>query len=167
MTTRPRPRPMRLVAVIAVGLVVRAPVALAQPAPAPPAPRRSIGLMAAGIAALGGSYAFTALVGLQMRSGGAGAEPGYYCPGCDGVGSRLLIPIVGPWLALPAAEGTDGKVLTAVMGTAQVAGLVLTVAGTSRFIASGKAEGDEPRSALAFGVAPLREGAFATAWGRF
>jgi hypothetical protein len=126
-----------------------------------------MGLLAAGLATLGGSYAFTALVGWQMQSGRADGSSGYYCPGCDGVGSRLLIPIVGPWLALPAAEGADGKILTAVMGTAQVAGLALTVVGTSRFLASGRPEAVERRPALAFGLAPLREGAFGVMWGAF
>jgi len=107
--------------------------ALAEEADAEPGTRK--GMMIAGWATTGGTWAFTALVGLTMIQVGLEAESDPYetCLNCYSAGSRLLIPIVGPFVAMPVADGTDGKAVSFVMGAAQVTGLALGIAGTSRF----------------------------------
>ncbi len=93
------------------------------------------GMMIAGWATTGGTWGLTALVGLTMIQMGleADSDPYTECVNCYTAGPRLLIPIVGPFLALPVADGTDGKVVTFVLCAAQVTGLSLGIAGTKRF----------------------------------
>ena len=105
-------------------------------APPPRRKGRSVGLMIAGLATLGGSYLFTLAVGLQLSSEDD-LGPYEVCLNCD-KGDLLYIPIIGPWLFLDYADGTDGKVLTAIMGIAQATGVVLTIFGISKFISSGQ-----------------------------
>lgn len=106
--------------------------------PEPPWPRK--GLMIAGWATLGGGYLFSALVGLEIMQRDLEAEQNsnaFYkeeCLNCDETGPYMLIPLIGPFLAMPAADGTDGKVICALMGGVQVTGLVLGIVGTSIFV---------------------------------
>ncbi|HVR60502.1 MAG TPA: hypothetical protein VMU50_01310 [Polyangia bacterium] len=106
-------------------------------APRPRPPRRPKGLLIAGPIVLGATYAFTALAGLVLISHGDGTQSdGTVCLNCETQGTRLLVPILGPWLALPAANGSDGKTFSALMGLAQATGVLLTVIGISRYSAS-------------------------------
>jgi hypothetical protein len=94
-------------------------------------PEVSAGMMIAGGAIALNSYALSALVGLEMLS--YDPAPYSYCANCSSVGPLLLIPIVGPFAAIPSADGTDGKILCALMGSAQVTGLALGIGGIAKF----------------------------------
>jgi hypothetical protein len=90
----------------------------------------------------------------------------------------MLIPVLGPWLALPDFYG-NGTVIAALLGTAQAAGLVTAIVGGA--IAAQPPSTDEPdrarsphpagkgqsSSSVSFGVSPTRDGAFGFASGRF
>jgi hypothetical protein len=122
-------------------------------------PRRSKGLLIAGPIVLGASYLFTAYVGLLMLSGDYEMDPGTYCVNCDTVGSRLLIPILGPWIAMPEADGQDGKTVVALMGLAQAAGLIMTIAGIARYSATNPDRATAAnRNRLQFAFVPTRDG---------
>jgi hypothetical protein len=110
--------------------------------------------MIAGLATLGGSYLFSALVGAALE--GHEWTPGETCTNCD-KGRLFYIPIAGPWLALPHADGTGGKALTALLGVAQATGLVLSILGISKFVRS--AEVEQAATRFGFDVGPLPGGA--------
>jgi hypothetical protein len=78
----------------------------------------------------------------------------------------LLIPIFGPWIALPDADGADGKTVCAVLGLAQAAGVIMTVVGIVRFVQSGAPQ-PSASSGLMIGMAPTRGGAMASAGATF
>jgi hypothetical protein len=126
--------------------------------------RRPKALLIAGPIVLGASYGFTALVGLELVSGNV-QKPGEVCTNCNSIGSRLLIPIIGPWLALPDANGSNGKALTAVLGLAQATGLVLTIVGISRY----KSAVDATAAAgnVTFAFVPSQGGGLGLLGGRF
>jgi hypothetical protein len=111
--------------------------------------------MIAGFSTLGGTYLFTALVGLTMLSG-VSTQPGEVCTNCQSVGGKLLVPIIGPWLALPEADGADGKGISAALGVAQGVGVVLTVIGVSVYVNS---KSDTSARISSFGVVPTPGGA--------
>ena len=124
------------------------PLGARQRPPAPEPRRRSrIGLMIAGWATFVGSYLLSALVGLEMMSGSA-TGPGEVCLNCDTVGPRLLIPLVGPFLAIPEADGTDGKVVVGLLGSVQAIGLLLGTIGTALFAIDRAAIADERLAGL-------------------
>jgi hypothetical protein len=129
--------------------------------------RRSKGLLIAGPIVLGASYGLTALVGLQMMSYNTN-NPGSYCENCDTAGPRLLIPVLGPWLATPYADGDDGKAVTVVLGLAQATGVILTIVGISRYAASapGRTTAANPRG-LQFALVPDRGGGLGVLGGAF
>ncbi len=122
--------------------------------------RKGVGLLIAGGATLLVSYAFTALVGLTMLSGEA-TPSGATCLNCESVGTAFLIPVVGPWIALPNANGaTGGQVVAAILGVAQAAGLGLTITGIVLVATSGQPSNEGPPP-LSFQLTPLPGGAFA------
>jgi hypothetical protein len=118
--------------------------------------RRSFVPMVVGFGVLLGGYAFSAAVGARLES-----DETPNCLNCK-YGSRLFIPILGPWLLLPDANGSAGKALTAVMGAIQGAGLLLSIYGVARFVSTGQSSDDEARAErfnLAF--TPLHGGGYA------
>lgn len=126
---------------------------------APPRRRRKIGLMIGGLATLGGSYLFTAAVGSSMLDGRS-TEPGTVCTNCDEVGPKLFVPVAGPWLAMGDTDD-DGKAVLALLGVAQLTGVVLSIVGTSVFASSGSGHANAGELHLA--VAPLPSGGVAMA----
>lgn len=100
-----------------------------------PSPRPRRGLMIGGLATFGGGWLFSALVGLLMLSG-EGTDEGEVCINCDDVGPMLLIPLVGPFLAIPDADGTDGKVVAGLLGGVQVLGVILAAVGIGIYVSS-------------------------------
>lgn len=114
-------------------MVETVPVSPAPPPPGyeqmdlPPRPRKA--LMIAGWSSFGGVYLITALSGLLLLSGDA-TGPGEECTNCDEVGPRMLIPLVGPFMAIPDADGADGQVVCAILGVLQIAGLSIGITGT-------------------------------------
>jgi hypothetical protein len=130
-------------------------------------PRRSKGLLIAGPIVLAATYGFTAYVGLIMLSGDLENEPGTVCLNCETVGTRLLIPIIGPWLALPEADGDDGKTLSALLGLAQATGVLLTIMGISRYMASDPNRVAANRGRVNFAFVPSAGGGFGMLGGTF
>jgi len=98
------------------------------------------GMMIAGWAVTLNAYALSALVGLEMLT--LETSPGTYCANCSSVGPLLILPVVGPFIAIPQADGTDGKVLCSLMGAAQATGLALGIAGTAKFKRERQAQRD-------------------------
>jgi hypothetical protein len=129
--------------------------------------RRPKGLLIAGPIVLGASYAFTALLGLTMQSTDTTSD-GAYCVNCQTVGTRLMIPLLGPWLAMPEADGSDGKMLTAMLGLAQATGLVMTIVGISRYAASAPDRTTAAsRGGLQFALVPSKGGGLGVLGGSF
>jgi hypothetical protein len=73
-------------------------------------------------------YLFTAVVGLEWWAQGESMTGGQVCTNCDAA-PLLFIPIAGPFIAIPEADGTDGKAIAGVMGGLQIAGFCVLVAG--------------------------------------
>jgi hypothetical protein len=121
--------------------------------------------MIAGLVTFGASYALTALVGLELASGDA-TSPGTYCTNCDSA-PLLLIPLAGPWIFLPDADGGDGKAVSAILGVAQATGLVLSIWGIAKFMNSAPADQARAMPRLMLGVAPTPHGAYSSMHLRF
>jgi len=120
--------------------------------------------MIAGLSTLGGSYLFTALVGLELLSY-EDSHPGERCLNCDSTGSALLIPIVGPWIAMKDAnQDKGGPLVCAILGLAQATGVVLSIIGIHQYTASGQPEAETNEvskgyfSNVKIGLAPVRGG---------
>ena len=148
-----------------------------QPAPvgASPAPRpRRIGLIVGGATTFGVGYGLGVL--LAFASLGSTNE---MCPCSTSNHERgyLLIPVVGPWIAMGSAHGGDTGAL-ALLGLVQATGVALTVGGIVRYVSDGtSAEGSgdapgahrawsRPSAFMSFGVLPTRDGAFGFLSGR-
>lgn len=119
-----------------------------QPAPQPyyatePAPvyagpkKRRKGMMVGGWVMLGGSYLFTALTGAIIADGkGVCSEP----ERCNRVGTYMLIPVAGPFIAIGPSNTAVGSFFLGFAGLTQVAGLVMGIAGTAMYVADGRAQ---------------------------
>jgi hypothetical protein len=136
--------------------------------------RKHVGLLVGGLITLGASYGFTAAVGFELMSRSATSSSGgsSICTNCDTVGGRLLIPLAGPWAALPASA-SDGKPILVGLGIVQAVGLILTIAGAERLSADNSADDDvgppdrrppspqwRSNGRVGFLVVPSRDGAF-------
>ncbi|MBN2801513.1 MAG: hypothetical protein JXR91_00310 [Deltaproteobacteria bacterium] len=96
----------------------------------PPRPRK--GLMIAGWAILGGGWAFSVLTGAMLLSEMT-VDPGEECLNCTTTGSRLMIPLAGPFLAIPYADEGAGQVVAGTLGIIQVTGLIIGIVGTAKY----------------------------------
>lgn len=119
-------------------------VVTAPPAPAPPPPvyvpppvnpriaalkhqrNSGIGMTISGYTLFGTSYLISALVGTisidyARDVGGSGTY-----------GRRMLIPLAGPFAAIPRADSATGGLFTGLIGVVQVTGFVLGTAGAIR-----------------------------------
>jgi hypothetical protein len=119
--------------------------------PPPQKPHRSKALLIAGIATFGGAYLFSAAVGLLWwtANDNGSLKGGEVCGNCD-AGPKLFLPIAGPFWAIPDADGADGKAVAILMGSAQIVGLGLLIAGII-YVSSG--DDDEKAEEKRFGVA--------------
>jgi hypothetical protein len=97
---------------------------------APTIARPRKGLMIAGWATLGGSYLFSVLVAAMLYEKDVNPGAGKVCLNCRAEGDALLIPLVGPFMAIPKADGADGKAVVAIIGVVQLAGLAMGIVGT-------------------------------------
>ena len=123
-----------------------------------PAPRRK-GLMIGGLTTLGVTYLVTVLVVLRDLGGGTNGMT-YACGDECKARPRLMVPILGPWLAMPYAGQHNAPMFT-FLGLAQAAGVVLSIVGISRFVS------DAPTHRVSVGVLPVSDGAFGFATARF
>jgi hypothetical protein len=119
--------------------------------------------MIAGLSTLGGSYLFTAMVGLSLLDY-ENTHPNERCLNCDSTGSALLVPIAGPWIAMKDANGDNGgPAVCAILGLAQATGVVLSIIGVQRFMDSAPPEGagttvSKGLTNMHVGLAPVRGG---------
>ena len=93
------------------------------------------------------------------------------------IGRALLIPVLGPWLAMGTSANRKLPLL-ALLGIAQATGVALTIAGIVRYSADsaaaeapGEAAGarrarSRPSGFISFGMLPTRDGAFGFLSGR-
>ncbi|KIG13912.1 hypothetical protein DB30_07407 [Enhygromyxa salina] len=86
-----------------------------------------LGMTISGYTIFGTSYLISALVGtisldLAADVGGTGVY-----------GKRMLIPVAGPFLAIPRADSATGGLFTGFLGVVQIGGLVLGTAGAIKF----------------------------------
>jgi hypothetical protein len=112
----------------------------------PPPPKRKKGLLIAGVATFGGGYLFSALVGYLAYSEATVPE-GQRCVNCKETGRRMFVPVVGPFWAIEVADGTDGKVVSGLMGAVQVIGLGLTAWGVILYVNSGPPDEEDEEGA--------------------
>lgn len=85
-----------------------------------------IGMTISGYTLFGTSYLISALIGTisidyARDVGGSGTY-----------GRRMLIPIAGPFIAIPRADSATGGLFTGLIGVVQVTGFVLGTAGAIR-----------------------------------
>jgi hypothetical protein len=85
-----------------------------------------IGMTISGYTLFGTSYLISALIGTisidyARDVGGAGKY-----------GRRMLIPLAGPFMAIPRADSATGGLFTGLIGVVQVTGFVLGTAGAIR-----------------------------------
>ncbi len=99
--------------------------------------KRRKGMMVGGWVMLGGSYLFTALTGAIIADGkGVCSEP----ERCNRVGTYMLIPVAGPFIAIGPSNTAVGSFFLGFAGLTQVAGLIMGIAGTAMYVADGRAQ---------------------------
>lgn len=126
-------------------------VVVAEPAPAPPPPvlvapapaqptlfdpqraglmhdrNSGLGMTISGFTMFGTSYLISALIGtISIDYADSVGGSGKY-------GRRMLIPLGGPFAAIPRADSATGGLFTALLGVIQVGGFVLGTAGAIKY----------------------------------
>lgn len=102
-----------------------------------------IGMTISGYTLFGTSYLISALIGTISLD--YAADVG----GSGKYGRRMLIPIAGPFIAIPRTDSATGGLFTGMLGVVQAAGFVL---GTAGAIKLGRANRDLRLSADAGGL---------------
>jgi hypothetical protein len=139
-----------------------APVTLAGKPEAPV--RRRKGLLIAGSITLGASYLVTVLTGVGVMNHDPLKNPDLKCTECDTVGKLYLLPVLGPWLAVPIDK--DLRAASVLLGIGQGVGLTLAIIGYSSFSKS-KPQAVAGLSQLRLGFAPTGGGGLGAVQGRF
>ncbi|PRQ07670.1 hypothetical protein [Enhygromyxa salina] len=86
-----------------------------------------LGMTISGYTMFGTSYLISALVGTISLD--YAADVG----GTGTYGRRMLIPIAGPFMAIPRADSATGGLFTGFLGVVQIGGFVLGTAGAIKF----------------------------------
>lgn len=110
----------------------------------------SKGLMIAGWIMFGVSYIISAVTGaamLDLNEGGLCGDE------CKNVGGALLVPVAGPFIAMAWSGSHLGRAMLALMGAVEVAGLVMGIIGTMRYVSGMRAY----RKAMRHGGIPVTE----------
>ena len=132
------------------------------------------------MATLGVSYTLSAMAGIDsLSSYNGGTVCNINNGACVGTGNPagrdLLIPVLGPWLAMRDVREVP---VLALLGIAQATGVALTLAGIVRYSADGAAAEAPGEAAgvrrarsqlsgfISFGMLPTRDGAFGFLSGR-
>jgi hypothetical protein len=102
-----------------------APAPYPYPPPEPPR-RRGKGMMIASWSIFGGAYLSTVVLGAALIDGDTTTS--------RRMGTRLLVPLVGPFLAAPTADEALTTMGLVFIGLAQVTGFALGTAGTVLFV---------------------------------
>jgi len=107
-----------------------------QPPPEPPR-RRGKSMMIAGFVTFGASYLSTAFVGAAAldtsREFGGTTDTQ-----SQRLGTALLVPVVGPLIAIPNIESYLGSIFSVLSFVAQAGGLSLGIAGAVRYTRDGR-----------------------------
>lgn len=98
-------------------------------------------MMISGIAVLGATYMVGAITGAILLDVDS-------CDNCRELGTFLLIPVAGPFLAMGPAE--NGRAFLALFGLAQTAGAALMIGGIVKYVRSKK----QAEAAYAFKLSP-------------
>jgi hypothetical protein len=83
--------------------------------------------MISGIAVLGATYMVGALTGAILLDVDS-------CSNCKDLGTYLMIPVAGPFLAMGPAD--NGRAFLALFGLAQSAGAALMIGGIVKYVRS-------------------------------
>jgi hypothetical protein len=114
--------------------------------PVPPAPhvdkpvaKRRSGLMVAGLFTFGGTYIATAINGAYIyehcdRARDEGA--------CRQMSTKMLIPVAGPFMAMKDSSVRSNQVKLGILGGAQAAGALMSVAGIVMHVRDGQKPGN-------------------------
>lgn len=89
-------------------------------------------MTAGGFTTFGATYLLSAIVGAVRidTAEGAGTTPSNdQVADRKAFGTRMFIPVVGPFIALPKVSTATGGLFTGLLGVAQVAGISLGIAG--------------------------------------
>jgi hypothetical protein len=103
-----------------------------EPPPPPPRRTRGKGMMIAGWSIFGGTWITSIAIGAAFLD--TDTPSGYY------YGRRLMIPVLGPFLAAGGDDSASGTMAYAFLGLAQTAGLALGIAGTVLFARDRKSQ---------------------------
>lgn len=112
-------------------------------------------MTAVGFSVLGGSYLVSSLTGAIVADTRDDER-------LERFGRRMIIPVVGPWLALQYTDSATGAWFTGLAGVAQTAGLVVGTIGAVR-LARNRAD----RQRLTFTSSPILGGGQVGLSGRF
>jgi hypothetical protein len=123
--------------------------------------RRGVGLMVAGFTMLGAGWLLSAVSGAAAIDTRDGADPAEQ-DRRRAFGTRLMIPVGGPFAAAFVADSATGALFSSLAGVVQVAGLALGIGGSVIFARDRRAAG---RVAVTGG--PLPSGGMATMQVRF
>lgn len=101
-------------------------------------PKRRKGLMIAGWTIFGASYIPTAFTGASIYDYCTHNRTGADRQACREIGQLLMIPAVGPFMAMNNVESATESYYLALTGAVQTAGLLMAIIGTSQYIRDGK-----------------------------
>ena len=128
--------------------------------------RTALGLLIGGFAGFGTAYLASAIYGA-----GEIDRSGFYDDFDDdeelyderrlSYGRRMLIPVVGPYIATPLAASASDGLFTVLAGTAQIAGLAIGVTGSVLFAKV------QRRTGLRVGISATPQAAWIRIGGRF
>lgn len=123
-------------------------------APRPPRPRGG-GMMAAGFSILGAGYLTAALTGSILIDTSSGTSSSDSSARTRRYGVSLLVPAIGPFIALAHTRTATGGFMTAMWGILQSGGLALAITGVSLY-ARDKRKHRELQARLELGPQSLR-----------
>lgn len=145
---QPAPRavataPTRTVTTAPTRIRVRTRVIPGTAAPARPIypykpPSRRKGLMIAGWTILGASYIPTAFTGAQIYDWCTNNKSGSDRRECRDLGTMLMIPVAGPFMAINEVDNATEGYFLALTGAVQTMGFLMGVIGTGQYIRDGR-----------------------------
>ncbi|MBK8265466.1 MAG: hypothetical protein IPK80_29580 [Nannocystis sp.] len=103
----------------------------------PPKPRKA--MMIAGWTVFGASYLPTAFTGANIYDWCSHNRQGADRESCREIGQMLMIPAIGPFMAINKIESQTEGYYLALTGATQTIGLMMALIGTSRYVRDKKA----------------------------
>ena len=101
-------------------------------------PKRRKGLMIAGWTIFGASYVPTAFTGANIYDYCSQNRTGADRESCRELGQMLMIPAVGPFMAINKVNDATEAYSLALTGAVQTASLLMAIIGTSQYVRDGK-----------------------------